>query len=643
MKNNLGENNCFVNSIIHFFNYIPELLSYITNPKFESKLKISPLLTQLSLLMTQYKDIHDSDGCDNNIILDPIGLREEIAKFFKQEKIYQIGQQGDPIELLIFFLQSFHSISFPDYNKNLKENENKCDPRCLSHLLFHIGLKEVKDCQRCHNKVITPYHTNYFIYEIYIKEVFEYLLQEDNSSQFQQNFEKLFILSKKAMEYVEYPCDKCKNNISSKKLYCNSNGKYLIIQTSDLNHNTSMEQVCKSYFLIPKCVNSEDLFFIEKNGIQKTYSLFGIILYWNKHYLSVFYDKDLKQYVLYDDTTVLTYDSWDGLIPYLLKNQYCPIALFYGELDSEKIKKTPKSFKLSEKLYFELLCMCRKADQQRVKSNNEPSNKLKENEWICNFCSFVNIKTTYICKSCGKSNEKIYELFKKTKQVGLEIQGKNQREEKENGQKIDKQKEIENKFDDSKIISDTENWTCECGNVNPNSFNQCLKCKKKKIVPKDKELEKLNSLRDLYNQQNKNNREEPISKSSYIKEPLSQSTITNSSQIDTEKKIMSSKVKKSEFLSQSIMAGSSILSKEFEMNEDKLSNEIANINLLNSNISESQKDIQKPKIKQDEWYCDFCEMINKISIYICPNCRCINEDIQKQYHEKTISLIHNYY
>ena len=72
--------------------------------------------------MSQYKDIHDSDGCNNNIILDPIGLREEIAKFFKQEKIYQIGKQGDPIELLIFFLQSFHSISFPDYNKNLKEN-----------------------------------------------------------------------------------------------------------------------------------------------------------------------------------------------------------------------------------------------------------------------------------------------------------------------------------------------------------------------------------------------------------------------------------------------------------------------------------------------------------------------------------------
>ena len=154
--------------------------------------------------------------------------------------------------------------------------------------------------------------------------------------------------------------------------------------------------------MIPKCVNSEELFFIETNGIQKTYSLFGIILYWNKHYLSVFYDKDLKKYVLYDDTTVLTFDSWDGLIPYLLKNQYCPIALFYGELDSEKIKKTPKSFKLSEKLYSELLCMCRKADQQRVKSNinNEPSNKLKENEWICNFCSFVKThRTTKIIAS----------------------------------------------------------------------------------------------------------------------------------------------------------------------------------------------------------------------------------------------------
>ena len=106
---------------------------------------------------------------------------------------------------------------------------------------------------------------------------------------------------------------------------------------------------------------------------------------------------------------------------------------------------------------------------------------------------------------------------------------------------------------------------------------------------------------------------------------------------------MLSKVKKSELISQSIMVGSSTLSKEFEMNEDMLSNEIATINVLNSNILESQKDKEKPKIKQDEWYCDFCEMINKISIYICPNCRCINEDIQKQYHEKTISLFHNYY
>ena len=46
--------------------------------------------------------------------------------------------------------------------------------------------------------------------------------------------------------------------------------------------------------------------------------------------------------------------------------------------------------------------MCRKADQQRVKSNinNEPSNKLKENEWICNFCSFVKThRTTKIIAS----------------------------------------------------------------------------------------------------------------------------------------------------------------------------------------------------------------------------------------------------
>ena len=72
-----------------------------------------------------------------------------------------------------------------------------------------------------------------------------------------------------------------------------------------------------------------------------------------------------------------------------------------------------------------------------------------------------------------------------------------------------------------------------------------------------------------------NNREEPISKSSYIKDPLSQSTITNSSQIETENKNMSSKVKNSfsTFLDQAVILTNNSMEILDKINEAVTSNE----------------------------------------------------------------------
>ena len=168
IKNDKHDNNCFVNTILHAFFYMPKLTDFLISDKFKAQSSFSSLLLELISLMKQYKMIHDTDSLSQSI-LDPTIFRSLLAVEFKKSKLFEMNQQGDPVELLSILLNAFHSVAF-DGCRTISENEGKCDPVCISHLLFKVNLTEKKQCAFCKHEITISYHSNYFIYEMYYYE-----------------------------------------------------------------------------------------------------------------------------------------------------------------------------------------------------------------------------------------------------------------------------------------------------------------------------------------------------------------------------------------------------------------------------------------------------------------------------------------
>ena len=82
IKNDKHDNNCFVNTILHAFFYMPKLTDFLISDKFKAQSSFSSLLLELISLMKQYKMIHDTDSL-SQIILDPTNFRSLLAVKYK--------------------------------------------------------------------------------------------------------------------------------------------------------------------------------------------------------------------------------------------------------------------------------------------------------------------------------------------------------------------------------------------------------------------------------------------------------------------------------------------------------------------------------------------------------------------------------
>ena len=635
IKNDIHDNNCFVNTILHAFFYMPKLTDFLISDKFKAQSSFSSLLLELINLMKKYKMIHDTDSLSQSI-LDPTNFRSLLALEFKKSKLFEMNQQGDPVELLSILLNAFHSVAF-DGCKTISENEAKCDPVCISHLLFKINLTEKKQCALCKHEITISYHSNYFIYEMYLQDVFD-LISKKKLNSFNLISQNLFPLAKEAMSQVSLPCDKCKHDIFNKKLICNEIGHYFIVQSPFEMNTLSMSYLCLYYFLIPKFVSLDSIFTVEQKGLSKTFVLCGLILYWNKHYLSMFYEKPLKSYIVFDDTTVNAFSSWDELIQYLIKNLYYPIVLIYKEADSNE--NFSRTFKLTDDFCSELYKKCTEMDKSKQNMKVEEEIKSRgDNIWECEECKTINPYTVYKCKHCKKENLIMYQLITEMQRAKLnskkeeleqkEIQKLKVPEVKDINKIIDydninrpaegtlskkqikdtgKLSQIEPDKEDSKSSSVDEEtmeiWACpKCSNRNRLIEKYCLGCRTKR--PKEYDTEVQFHL------------EKAATITSSVKPAQLQSTqiaieIPPSSSISKQKE---------DFPIKNKMAQSVMMDRNYSQNliEKKM-------NVLIKN----NKSIVRPNVKEDEWLCTICNKINNKKFDVCTTCRFLREELDDE-------------
>ena len=463
IKNNLNDNNCFINVCIQTMFHFKDLTDFLLDN--EKKFKIfnnSPkIITNLITLLSSYNMI--SENPSNNQIVDPSDFRMALAEYFEKKGEYQLNTKGDPIELLSLLLNFIHSYLLTNYAQ-IELYDKICNPTCDIHKLFFIKIYEKTFCNKCNYNRIQNYDSNYFIHLINISNILDIVIQ--NNLQFYDFYGKLIHCS---IINENQECYQCKEISLKKEFICESLGKYIIINLSWENYHISLEKLCIISCMITNHFLPQDLFSCNMKGIN--YKFLGMILFYANHYVSIFYEKK-KGYILYDDTQIKCFKTWKDVIEQIITNRFIPTCLFY-----ENNIKNYSKWDLDDNIYNNFLSYCKKKDKEK---KTEKIVTIKDGEWICDQCNHINPPLQINCEKCNFKNSIIELLYK---QEMNNIRNNINNYDNNNSVRNNINNNINNSFSNNESNNNNDIWIClfcKTKNVNKEKCQICGRRNNKK-------------------------------------------------------------------------------------------------------------------------------------------------------------------
>ena len=397
IENRSFEKNCFINVCIQTIIHFHDLRTFLLNKKKFIIFENTPLiLKELINLLNQYKIFSNVTPNNNKKIIDPYNFRIALSNHFSNENIFQLGSEGDPMELLQILFKFFHSY----LNSNFKEIDNPdkiCD-MCEIHNLFFIDIVKESKCDKCNYNNIIKYDSNYFFHLINVSNILE--IVKKNNLSFYDFIGKLIHCSSLDEKLI---CNKCKQISLTEEFKCKRLGKYLMINLiweQMINFENLLIILC----MITNHFQPQDLFTME-NNIRRNYKFLGMLVFYLDHYICFFYQKKNRKYILYDDKELLSFNSWHEIIEKIIEFNAKPIAIFYEDNNDNYCK-----WDINLDIYNKLLFSCKEKDKNKEINNNNLV-PLNDNEWDCQFCQTINYKDSCICKKCNKKNNVIEMLI----------------------------------------------------------------------------------------------------------------------------------------------------------------------------------------------------------------------------------------
>ncbi len=395
MLNPSKANNCFINVIIQILYHTPNFIKKYLNIPFyknDNKLNDNPLF-QLRILLNNYQKYLYIEKIDP---LDITNFRKALSFYYRD---MSEGINGDPVEALNNILNAIHLYSTKQKLNDQNPSSYECN-NCISHEFFSLSVKDKIFCSVCKRERINDYDRNYFIYEIFIYEILEQIHTLDNKSYKNQLFSIAKKVNNVAEQKIKLDGCSCKNRkILRNVCQCYYYNPIFIMNLTWERQFPRKTDICKIYYLIPLFDKNGTIFTLEEGTLNVNYYLYGIVLYYNGHYICAIY-KDNFWFII-DDTKYNKYDSYLKMVSSLISSTYYPVMLFYSYTDIN-IENVKGEFMTKD--FNNLYHKCYRIDiknGENVSSQNLLLDSWeKEVTWICAYCKKRNNKSSLICWCC---------------------------------------------------------------------------------------------------------------------------------------------------------------------------------------------------------------------------------------------------
>ena len=405
LLNKRKENNCFLNVIIQNLAHLTIFKNdfLISSDVFTKSKPINELYN----LIKSYEDEQIKNKDNKDTIIEPVlsvnNLRVYLNEIFNR---YHKGESGDPMETMNSLFDLIHEAYC---KKNRIEEKNVISCKCLAHKHFFLKLADIQYCPNCNSKKVQLYDKDCFMYNLFIKDILDKLHGKSFNSFKLKLFQKIKE-NNKTFEENKPKIPGCYCNEKLKEFYKKTTrlmgplSTYLIINITFAEEFPSMNDILKTYMLLPVNEKIHNLFSFDKsviNLINFSFYIKGIILYGIYHYVCALYIKDENRWAIVDDKTIKYIDTYFGLIDSLLRNHLIPVCIIYSKDDNDSLTESViNTMSISKDEYAKLFQFCKDVDKKR---------NLKTSEIFQSKFSFNEEKGDYI------NNNLFYSIFDNNK------------------------------------------------------------------------------------------------------------------------------------------------------------------------------------------------------------------------------------
>ena len=405
LLNKRKENNCFLNVIIQNLAHLTIFKNdfLISSDVFTKSKPINELYN----LIKSYEDEQIKNKDNKDTIIEPVlsvnNLRIYLNEIFNR---YHKGESGDPMETMNSLFDLIHEAYC---KKNRIEEKNVISCKCLAHKHFFLKLADIQYCPNCNLKKVQLYDKDCFMYNLFIKDILDKLHGKSFNSFKLKLFQKIKE-NNNTLEENKPKIPGCYCNEKLKEFYKKTTrlmgplSTYLIINITFAEEFPSMNDILKTYMLLPVNEKIHNLFSFDKsviNLINFSFYIKGIILYGIYHYVCALYIKDENRWAIVDDKTIKYIDTYFGLIDSLLRNHLIPVGIIYSKDDNDSLTESViNTMSISKDEYAKLFQFCKDVDKKR---------NLKTSEIFQSKVSFDEEKGDYI------NNNLFYSIFDNNK------------------------------------------------------------------------------------------------------------------------------------------------------------------------------------------------------------------------------------
>ena len=510
-QNDIGEQNCFLNVIIHALHYTEPIDKFFNEEDFPGKEQYH-LLEELQRILEKYHSltsaIYFSKIQKNLRFCNPKEVRRELEYLFQSSNLFQMGVLGDPSDVFYVFMSAIHAYCAGEDNLLAHSDEECHNSNCTAHSCYYFDIAEQMECTSCNQKSdILKYPTFTYIYDIEVSPIMTTIDKMQYLNMFNGKiFQMHHAIASKQIKKEEKKCPgNCGNPQMVKNTILISPHSYLCFTLAWNEQKPKLADICKFIFTIPEIMTNSELFEIyEPTNIRK-YFLYGLICFCDNHYIAFYLvQENIKSsWVYHNDMEIQKMSSFKDVISYCIMNRYYPKMLFYKEITekSEIAYSVVDKTEFTDGDFFSLFNHSLKVDRENALSyNNEASHnrvrpedqaKKTQDENLIQSLTAMKMKDVkkrkgsfeldydeYDDKAYNTTNTLVDEAYNLYVNEGTN-ESTSEQKQKEKIEIINEE-EIKNEKFRTMPYHRKGDWICKnenCKNINNSSTFECVKCR----------------------------------------------------------------------------------------------------------------------------------------------------------------------